>query len=1175
MKKTAIIAIFLLVISGLCGCINLLTTYEKQICLDLTHYSTTEIPECTTQSKCYEKINSQLYVSSKLQRNLQNDIAIYKNNVASSTYYFNSSKDFLDKVHAACNKNDTNSITNFINDLFFNISNLFKYSDLATERSIITLKDYAIYLQKQEVDKIPEEPIYDDFIIVNQNLNDLQLVSGNTYVAEANIKAKEINDLANKFGFKKTYVSNVNYIDLTAYYFKIINAPANSVLVPKMAPSMYYLMGSLSKIETLRVVTQSLKNSDNYNLYILMNTIIGNKNSLYSDFAEINSKINSDIDKTYEKINQLNSNIDVDKNYLANSDVIVFEKTKQEFRIGQISIGAHLAELKRLELKVNSNKLAEENATADMKVEIVACDKVISLAKGYKNIFLNEIIDKYENTDNYLQKLTYCEDIKINTNDECLQMLSKFVSENKDSITSEYTKIDVASIDYNDCVKLTNTINYKLSNHDKIIQINNIIAINRKYIDELMPFASDNVVLLADLAEYSENMTNITKKPNFIKILNADEDIKELVQINTDIINLMAQQLSTFVAKNITIETSNTGIYYVVMENPFSISFENVVAELPMDLTNLICIDYKIRKQNNRLTVSELHPGRNLFEIKYNNQQEITTTVLFLTVDNSILVTTITNTVIGICNKIHLDVNAILISPEGAVDNNGDFNYITDAKNTITYYKKIVDKTIVYSKIDKISDSVFIEKKEVILKNISDIMVEGDLAIGFCEETDTCIIKNNGKVTTSYMVANDLYTKINLKDNESKIYEIDCIKDMDSVTAEMQDLLARITALKNSRFLDIKKEADAKFSNVEELFNGNYSDVAKLTQITQLIPSIESIENKEVQLRDLENSFSEIYAITLGEATSLEDLSTMSEINDEKYSDIAEALTKIQELKNNMEIKTKEINEINEKDLQNTIEQYKLQISKYDLNSDLYDFLDSANKINLTEKIAIASQDINKQLKNKVELIQDQIFKSTEISKNADSLIEKCDWLYESISLPELFAIGYYPIITPNDIDRFKKKIIFLDSVTLNNQISEFEANLVNKNYALAIDSVPATTISRLSDIITEDQILETGLTKIKEDAEFIVKYDTKNSKLNSNLTETANNLLEKEKFLDAIYLVKSTKPEINTNKLKNIQITIIVGLIIIFLLVYLYFNQSKRKQLTSQEKKLKVIRHK
>jgi uncharacterized protein YceK len=101
MKWIIFLSILILVLFS--GCLDLISTRQKQLCLSATHESQTTIFECSKTSECYKKVNSvDILLSENLNYNQKNQMLVYKNNISSAIFYFNSSKKNIEKINSIC-----------------------------------------------------------------------------------------------------------------------------------------------------------------------------------------------------------------------------------------------------------------------------------------------------------------------------------------------------------------------------------------------------------------------------------------------------------------------------------------------------------------------------------------------------------------------------------------------------------------------------------------------------------------------------------------------------------------------------------------------------------------------------------------------------------------------------------------------------------------------------------------------------------------------------------------------------------------------------------------------------------------------------------------------------------------------------------------------------------------
>jgi len=148
-KKIYIYFLLILLVS-LSGCLEFITTREKQACLALTHYSSTSIDDCTSQNKCFTEIEKlSIEKNNKIPLSLSQNIDTYKNYLASSHYYYTLTKKELDLLNEGCRKENIKTILDNYNDVMDLFSKTFSYVDNATKKSMYLIIDYTLFLEQQ------------------------------------------------------------------------------------------------------------------------------------------------------------------------------------------------------------------------------------------------------------------------------------------------------------------------------------------------------------------------------------------------------------------------------------------------------------------------------------------------------------------------------------------------------------------------------------------------------------------------------------------------------------------------------------------------------------------------------------------------------------------------------------------------------------------------------------------------------------------------------------------------------------------------------------------------------------------------------------------------------------------------------------------------------------------
>ncbi len=1159
LNKKYLIIFLLVILVGLSGCIDFITTQEKQACLALTHFSSTSILGCSTQNSCYKQVeNLDILSNENLPYEISNDILMYENYVASSYYYYNQSSKLLEKINNACFNEKPKDLVENVNELMFFFSQLFEYLDKTSKQSIFLLIDYSIYLEKEEVYLIPEEKLYDDFILLNNNLNQLKEIKNkDTYVYRINEEVENLHYLAQDLGFNRTYISKQNFSDLSEYYLKVYEeeVSAHEIYIPEVFEIGSYVFKKISDIESLRKINLNLNRIESYNFYNVLNRFIGKDNSILIDFKEINNNVNNNLENVFLKIKHLEISIEDNQKYLTEDTYLEFKQNKNSFKNKEISFGRYLAYLKTIDNLVSKNKINLDLLDAEEKRLLLECDLVIADAKTYTNIFYKTKIDEYLLNDSFIEKIKICDQLKQAINEDfCLLKINNFLT-TEVLETKEY-ELFIFEDDLM-CRETVGNINYKLSSNEKILLIEKILFGLKQYIQEI----ETNVIKNENkkrIIEIKEIVLKIDFEENIVKIINIDSKIDRLIEQEKELDGIAKNSIvenKLFDIKHV------EGEYYFNIYNPYfktieEVSFENRYNEITSDNPNLKITTTKI-------TAQKLFSGDNLYKINYINKKIITFDILRLDLEESIIKVNIKNEVEGIYD--FFDFIPGFKTNSSQVDiNNSKITYLTEKENNIFLFGNLFERES-NIEVDEIYLDKYILIEKISVKNNYLKNIDQKIYFKPINNTETIIITENKKEITP-VIENGYVTfilKINQK--ETKHYEIQMLKEKEEINLLVETYLLKLNKYQLSRFENIKNESEILFKDIKSInLNKEYS----ITDIKKILDKTNYFENIDLKINNSE--LAEINYLKLYNNINLEELTVseknkLDKIDYNKYKDIVDAeeelkklLLEIQERKNEEEETKIKIDEIQLNNLKEKITKYNLE----GIELSKYKDLEEIDKI-IKDKLKEHAQNIYLNINPDITGLN---------TRKIEELINKIYILYEDYSLRDLYNINYFASITINDAERLEKNKDFLDTVMFNNELLKFEENYNAEEYEKAINSISTQTISRIEKIKTEMNLLEKGLEEVKKDAKELITSSQKNN-FDSEILEFAKVNYENEKYLNTIILLKENK--VNKNKLNINQYLIGIVIVFIFGLIYAYFKiGNKKKEETKQEKKKKIIRH-
>ncbi|MEI8364085.1 MAG: hypothetical protein WCF78_01345 [archaeon] len=1182
--KLFIITPLLILLIILSGCVHLLSTAEREACLSATHFSTNSIDVCETQKECYTKIVDNQNISDKLPISIYNRNIVYLNNIASASFNFNQSTKYLKELNKSCDAEDVNKIIKSSNDLFSNLRNIFEYIDNANSESIILIKDYVIYLESEGIDKIPEEKIYDEYILLNNNLNELKVDSDNeNYVHNLLDESAKLNLIAKDFGFEKNYISNVNYVDLTAYYFKLIENPSGEVRVPTIIPGFNYVLGELSNLEQLRSITVNLQRADNYNFYIVLDKFIGKNNSLYTSFTQISTNINKEISEIYVEIADLEIEIEKNTYFLSQENYVAYNSAKTDFRDEKLGFGTYLSMLKNIKTEIELNTINEIDQNTQNIETIKDCDLIIKSAEKINNTYLNKLIKDYKKETNFNTKLIICSKITFEINNtNCIFDLDNILNLDTSEFNS-YKEIYRTNVTQEDCINILNNINNYLENNEKINLLKEIIRDNVSKLIEINEKTQlidlNNKITITDI---NTNISKISNEPNYRLYIDIDKKIKEQKSINDELLDVAKEIEKRYLQNNYKIELVDSN-YYLILSNIFLFELNNLEIEINELDSNIYFYTAGIKINKNKLTIDRLFINKNHFQINYQNKKEITTKLIELDLDNTLFEITIKNQIEGITDKIYIPLEKKLVT--GLVDEKNYLYYVTETENKILYTQDIFSNTILSNVFEQLTNDKFVNKLEIKIKNNYEKDILGRIKLidvdSSADEYIAYLLKINNREQDAYLENRGIYTEINLSKGEEKIYELQTLFDFNEVILIAKDNLLEMQRLENSRFLDLKKLAITEFSSVDDLSITHNSKIEEIQLLFSKDNKINQIKNKELEYAIAEDAFFILFnRLASNEKLSLVNKNKIDKLNDTKYTNIVESLRQLKliEKSHNIEVESKDI----ETDITNyaKLQELKLKISDYNINDDVISELilnvDYKNQTDLN----FLEQKINDQLKIQTIEISKLIQTIDEINTNTETnFIEKIRWVFEDFSLDELYTQHYFPGITTADLDRYKKKQSFLDTQTLNKEVTEFKFNLDSKDYEGAINSMSDETKNRLKDIVSEYKFINDEFEKIKIDSKnklnaYIEEnQDTHKQEIKDKIT-LAKEYYSNGKYLNTISVLK--EEPLNSKIIINNQLIIISTILLIIILLGLYFRigTKRKKELNFQERKKRVIRH-
>ncbi|VVC00369.1 Uncharacterised protein [uncultured archaeon] len=188
------------------GCIDVPTKEARLECLELSSYPFPNIPECSTTERCFSEAETAFRLNLlPFSHEVASELFSAKGHVASSWLFMNRAKETLQDIRSECNSGSFAKIPQMANELRANLLSVAKETDLFSEKASKSILVEVAVLEGQDINLVRNQPLFDDFILLNQNIIDFSRgnSSSETYAAVSLREEKKLNGIAEKLGMGK------------------------------------------------------------------------------------------------------------------------------------------------------------------------------------------------------------------------------------------------------------------------------------------------------------------------------------------------------------------------------------------------------------------------------------------------------------------------------------------------------------------------------------------------------------------------------------------------------------------------------------------------------------------------------------------------------------------------------------------------------------------------------------------------------------------------------------------------------------------------------------------------------------------------------------------------------------------------------------------------------------
>jgi hypothetical protein len=285
-KLFPVFAIILLVL--LSGCLDRLPENQRLYCLDLTEKSFAFVPECKSQQECFSKLSKRFFSfpQESLSSQTRESLNAYRNNVAQSWLYFNNAKKSISQIRSICRANNNMAGLIFhLNELTHNMAKAFEYADKANRQSFEILALEQADLNKQDIHLAREEPLFQDFAAITDNLNSLHSNS----CQKQNLacfylrQTASFESLVRQTGFQDKILSQTNIFGLAETYSDSFSETSLPLIGQALSP----ILSFLSNLSNARKAIQGLEAASAFQFIQVYGNFVGTSNSCLEKFSVI------------------------------------------------------------------------------------------------------------------------------------------------------------------------------------------------------------------------------------------------------------------------------------------------------------------------------------------------------------------------------------------------------------------------------------------------------------------------------------------------------------------------------------------------------------------------------------------------------------------------------------------------------------------------------------------------------------------------------------------------------------------------------------------------------------------------------------------------------------------------------------------------------------------------
>lgn len=320
----------------LSACVQEASIEERLACVDLTSHAALDIPQCDSQEECLSDFEKNFTFNyPELSPTSKSALGEFKNRVALSWVYFNKALKSVREINKACSEgSNLSGIDGLVNEFNHSATKGFEEIQKAHQIAFAVILVEKADLELEKIDLMREEPLFEDYALLNDNLNAInnKSTTGESFSAQYFASAQKFLDLAAKTGFSENIIKETTIFDAIDYFDDKILSKLKTNFAFAFITDAYRRAFSFLKnfFETERSVNV-LQSVPSFEFFDSFNWFAGTKNSTVKKFTDLVSTENFHKKTLKEKIIALGDQVQSELSLVEEKIMLIDDSSYSQF----------------------------------------------------------------------------------------------------------------------------------------------------------------------------------------------------------------------------------------------------------------------------------------------------------------------------------------------------------------------------------------------------------------------------------------------------------------------------------------------------------------------------------------------------------------------------------------------------------------------------------------------------------------------------------------------------------------------------------------------------------------------------------------------------------------------------------------------------------------------------